>query len=125
MSISFFPDYGLLAYDMNGTELWRKPLGPFNNIYGMGASPIIVDDVVVLNCDQSIGSFIAAFDKKTGRERWRTLASRRRSGHSTPVVYTPPGGRAQIVVPGILSALRLRSPRTASGSGGSAACRSS
>ncbi|MFL6279116.1 MAG: PQQ-binding-like beta-propeller repeat protein [Vicinamibacterales bacterium] len=96
----FFADYGLLAYDVNGNELWRKPLGPFNNIYGMGASPIVVDDVVVLNCDQSIGSFIAAFDKKTGRERWRTPRVEARSGHSTPVVYTAPGGRAQIVVPG-------------------------
>jgi outer membrane protein assembly factor BamB len=96
----FFADYGLLAYDLNGKELWRRPLGPFNNIYGMGASPIVVDDVVVLNCDQSIGSFIAAFDAKTGRERWRTRRVEARSGHSTPVVYTPPGGRAQIVVPG-------------------------
>ncbi len=102
----FFPDYGLLAYDAGGKELWRKPLGPFNNIYGMGASPIVVDDVVVLNCDQSIGSFIAAFDTKTGRERWRTPRVEARSGHSTPVVYTPAGGRSQIVVPGsfVLSA---------------------
>src|SRR6185295_13802459 len=96
----FFPDYGLLAYDVSGKELWRHPLGPFNNVYGMGASPIVLDDVVVLNCDQSIGSFIAAFDKKTGRERWRTPRVEARSGHSTPVVYTPPGGRPQIVVPG-------------------------
>jgi outer membrane protein assembly factor BamB len=96
----FFADYGLLAYDVNGKELWRRPLGPFNNVYGMGASPIVVDDVVVLNCDQSIGSFIAAFDRKTGRETWRTPRIEARSGHSTPVVYTPPGGRPQIVVPG-------------------------
>ena len=96
----FFADYGLLAYDLNGKELWRTPLGPFNNIYGMGASPIVVDDVVVLNCDQSTGSFIAAFDRKTGAERWRTSRVEARSGHSTPVIYTPPGGRAQIVVPG-------------------------
>lgn len=96
----FFADYGLLAYDVNGKELWRRPLGPFNNVYGMGSSPIVVGDVVVLNCDQSIGSFIAAFDRKTGRERWRTPRVEARSGHSTPVIYTPPGGRAQIVVPG-------------------------
>jgi len=96
----FFADYGLLAYDVNGKELWKQPLGPFNNIYGMGASPIVVDDVVVLNCDQSIGSFIAAFDKKTGREKWRTPRVEARSGHSTPVIYTPSGGRPQIVVPG-------------------------
>ena len=109
----FFADYGLLAYDVNGKELWRRPLGPFNNIYGMGASPIVVDDVVVLTCDQSIGSFIAAFDKKTGRERWRTARIEARSGHSTPVVYTPAGGRPQIVVPGsfLLSAYDPRDGR--------------
>ena len=109
----FFADYGLLAYDVNGKELWRRPLGPFNNIYGMGASPIVVDDVVVLTCDQSIGSFIAAFDKKDGRERWRTPRVEARSGHSTPVVYTPAGGRPQIVVPGsfLLSAYDPRDGR--------------
>jgi outer membrane protein assembly factor BamB len=96
----FFGDYGLLAYDVNGKELWRQPLGPFNNIYGMGASPIVVDDKVVLACDQSTGSFIAAFDKKTGRERWRTPRPEARSGHSTPIVYRPPTGDAQILLPG-------------------------
>jgi len=96
----FFADYGLLAYDVAGRELWRVPLGPFNNIYGMGASPILVDDLVVLTCDQSTGSFIAAFDKTSGRERWRTPRVEARSGHSTPILYTPPRGRAQILVPG-------------------------
>jgi outer membrane protein assembly factor BamB len=96
----FFADYGLLAYDVNGTELWRKPLGPFNNVYGMGASPFIVDDLVVLNCDQNLGSFIVAFDKKTGKERWRTPRPEAHSGHSTPIVYKPPEGGTQIVVPG-------------------------
>ncbi len=109
----FFADYGLLAYTADGKELWRRPLGPFNNIYGMGASPIVVDDVVVLNCDQSTGSFIAAFDKKSGRERWRTPRVEARSGHSTPVIYTPAGGRPQIVVPGsfLLSAYDPRDGR--------------
>src|SRR5690606_36420379 len=35
----FFPDYGLIAYDAAGAEQWKMPLGPFQNIYGMGASP--------------------------------------------------------------------------------------
>ena len=96
----FFGDYGLLAYDINGRELWKRPLGPFNNIYGMGASPIIVDDVVILACDQSTGSFIAAFDKRDGRERWRTPRPEARSGHSTPIVYEPPNGPKQVLLPG-------------------------
>jgi outer membrane protein assembly factor BamB len=98
--VVFFGDYGLVAYDVNGKELWKQPLGPFNNIYGMGASPVIVGDKVILSCDQSTNSFIAAWDKKTGKERWRTARKEAKSGHSTPIVWTPPGGRAQVLLPG-------------------------
>ena len=42
----FFQDVGLLAYDQGGRERWRVPLGPFTNAYGMGASPIVVGDLV-------------------------------------------------------------------------------
>ena len=96
----FFGDYGLVTYDVNGKELWKQPLGPFNNIYGMGASPVIVGDKVILACDQSTNSFIAAWDKKTGKERWRTARSEAKSGHSTPIVWTPKGGRPQLLLPG-------------------------
>jgi outer membrane protein assembly factor BamB len=96
----FFPDFGLLAYDVDGKELWRAPLGPFNNLYGMGASPILVGDLVVLVCDQGVDSFIVAFGQADGRERWRTPRPEAASGHSTPIVWTPPDGRAQIIAPG-------------------------
>ncbi|HJS73545.1 MAG TPA: PQQ-binding-like beta-propeller repeat protein, partial [Vicinamibacteria bacterium] len=51
----FFGDFGLLAYEADGKERWRLPLGPFDNAYGMGSSPIVVDDMVVLVCDQANG----------------------------------------------------------------------
>jgi outer membrane protein assembly factor BamB len=96
----FFPDYGLIAYDASGTERWKMPLGPFDNIYGMGASPVIVGDLVVLACDQSTGSYVLALDKRTGRERWRTPRPEAKSGHSTPIVWRAPDGRDQILLPG-------------------------
>jgi outer membrane protein assembly factor BamB len=96
----FFPDYGLIAYDASGTERWKMPLGPFDNIYGMGASPVIVGDSVVLACDQSTGSYLLAVDKRTGRERWRTPRPEAKSGHSTPIVWRAPDGGDQIVLPG-------------------------
>ena len=68
----------------NGKERWRVPLGPFNNIYGMGASPVLVDDLVVLVCDQSTGSYIVALDKRSGAVRWKTARTEAHSGHSTP-----------------------------------------
>jgi outer membrane protein assembly factor BamB len=96
----FFPDYGLVAYDAAGTELWAMPLGPFNNIYGMGASPVIVGDHVVLACDQSLGSYVMAVHKRTGRVAWKVDRPEAKSGHSTPVVWRGPDGRDQIVLPG-------------------------
>ena len=52
----FFPDFGLLSYDFAGNERWRVPLGPFNNVYGMGSSPIVAENKVILICDQGVGS---------------------------------------------------------------------
>ena len=87
----FFADFGLLSYDMEGKERWRLPLGPFNNLYGMGASPVLVDDAVVLACDQNTDSFIAlgwrsATAASAGRRRAprRTAATRRRSSTRRP-----------------------------------------
>lgn len=83
---AFFPDLGLLAYDAAGTELWRAPLGPFDNLYGMGASPILAGDFVVLVLDQKLDSEIVAFDRETGAVHWRTDRPEASSGHSTPIL---------------------------------------
>jgi len=99
-AVAFFADFGMLAYDLDGKELWRLPLGPFNNIYGMGASPVIVGDMAVLVVDQSTHSYILAVDKRTGREIWRTDRPEAKSGHSTPIVHQPKEGPLQILVPG-------------------------
>jgi outer membrane protein assembly factor BamB len=96
----FFADFGLLSYDQNGRERWRVPLGPFNNLYGMGASPVLVDDAVVLACDQNTDSFILSVAQRDGRVRWKTPRPEAHSGHSTPILYKPAGGATQIIVPG-------------------------
>jgi outer membrane protein assembly factor BamB len=96
----FFPDYGLLAYDASGKELWRKPLGPFNNIYGMGASPVIYNDLLLLAVDQSRGSHLLAVDKRTGADRWKAPRPEATSGHATPIIWRAPNGRDQILLPG-------------------------
>jgi outer membrane protein assembly factor BamB len=96
----FFPDYGMVAYDASGKELWNMPLGPFNNIYGMGASPVIVGDNVILACDQSLGSYIMAVNKRTGRVVWKVDRPEAKSGHSTPILWRGPDGRDQILLPG-------------------------
>ncbi len=96
----FFGDFGLLCYTVDGDELWRHPLGPFDNIYGMGASPILAAGNVVLAVDQQRDSYILAVDAGSGELAWRTERTAARSGHSTPTLHHPEGGELQIVVPG-------------------------
>ena len=96
----FFQDYGLIAYDASGAERWKMPLGPFNNIYGMGASPIIWNDLVILSCDQSTDSYVIAVDKKTGKQVWKTPRPEAKSGHATPIVWRAPDGKDQILIAG-------------------------
>jgi len=81
----FFQEFGLVSYDGAGKERWQVPLGPFNMFYGFGASPILVDDKVVLPVDQdSPSSYLIAMDKNSGRVRWKVDRPVVISGYSTP-----------------------------------------
>ncbi|MCA1634299.1 MAG: PQQ-like beta-propeller repeat protein [Acidobacteria bacterium] len=96
----FFQEFGLVSYDGGGRERWRLPLGPFNMFYGFGASPILVDDKVILPVDQdSPSSYLIAVDKTSGRVRWKVERPAVISGYSTPIIYQPRQGPKQIVVP--------------------------
>jgi outer membrane protein assembly factor BamB len=96
----FFADFGLLSYDLDGNERWRHELGPFNNLYGMGASPVLVDDKVILVCDQSTDSYVLALSKTDGSVVWKTDRPEASSGHSTPILWQPEGEPTQLLVPG-------------------------
>jgi len=98
--VVFFDEFGLLAYDHDGNERWRRALGPFDNLYGLGASPILAGEVVVLACDQSTGSFVAGFSKKDGKELWRTDRPQAVSGHCTPALWKAADGHEEVVLPG-------------------------
>jgi outer membrane protein assembly factor BamB len=96
----FFADFGLLAYGPEGDELWRLPLGPFNNPFGHGSSPILADGLVIQVCDQDAGAFVIAVDKATGKVRWKTPRPHAQRGYATPVLYRPEGGGLQALVVG-------------------------
>jgi len=96
----FFQDFGMLSYDAAGKERWKLPLGPFNMFYGFGASPILVDDKVILPVDQdNPTSYLIAVDKNTGKLRWKVDRPVVISGYSTPIVYQPKQGPKQIIIP--------------------------
>lgn len=95
----FFGDFGLISYDINGKERWRLALGPFNNTNGHGSSPVLVDDMVVLLCDQDSNSFLVAVDKAKGRVRWKVERPDVTRSYSTPAVLRR-SGATELIVPG-------------------------
>ncbi len=95
--IACFGSFGVLAYDWNGKELWRKPLPIPVVEFGTGASPIIADDKVILVADQDVGSYLLALDVNTGKEAWRVDRSEFRRGFSTPFVWKHDGLEELIV----------------------------
>ncbi len=109
---AFFTDFGLVSFSGDGKERWRLPLGPFNNPFGMGSSPILSGDTLLLNCDSESGSFFLALDKNTGKERWRIDRPEATRGFSTPVLYQPATGGLQVLVAG---SLRLSAYEVATG----------
>jgi outer membrane protein assembly factor BamB len=100
---AFFQDFGLIAFNANGREKWRAPLGPFNIFYGYGASPILVDDMLILPVDQDLGAYLLAVDKNTGKVKWKIDRPEVISGYSTPTVYQPHQGdnrgAKQLIIP--------------------------
>src|SRR5687767_6227752 len=97
---AFFQESGLISFDADGKERWKLPLGPFNMFYGFGASPILVDDKVILPVDQDYPtSYLIAVDKNNGKVRWKVERPIVISGYSTPTVYQPKQGPKQIVIP--------------------------
>lgn len=91
---------GLVALDQKeGREVWRKDLGPFVSQHGPGASPIVFEDLVILNFDHDQpGSFIAAYDVKTGAERWKLARKGGNSSATTPCIYQPKNGAPELIV---------------------------
>lgn len=96
----FFQEFGLISFDRTGKERWKMAIGPFNMFYGFGASPILVDDKVILPVDQdNPTSYLIAVDKNTGKLKWKVDRPLVISGYSTPIIYQPKQGPKQIVIP--------------------------
>ena len=95
--IASFESRGIYAYDMNGKPLWDVDLGDkqMRNQFGEGATPALYQDRIIVVWDHQGESFIAALDKKTGKELWRQKREEIDSW-GTPLVVEH-AGKAQVV----------------------------
>lgn len=95
--VSFFGSSGLYCYDHSGKRLWSKPMGPFNNDFGAGSSPLIVGNRIILCQDHDLDSFVMAIDKKSGETIWKVDRSEFPRNYCTPILWDN-AGQKQIVI---------------------------
>jgi len=140
---AFFDAEGLYCYDFDGSLVWKVSVGKIaKGGMGYGMSPVLYQDLIILQVDQEgLGltktprqkseeeppsqygdnSFIAALNKATGEEVWRTPRDNRRSwatpllvgtaervelvasGAEKVVSYDPASGRELWHAPGVVS----------------------
>lgn len=95
-----FGDVGLYCYSLDGEPLWSREIEPrkTNLDYGAAASPVVHDGQVIVVYDNLESSWIAAFDAKSGEEKWRTPRDETHSW-ATPLVWEH-DQRTEIVVTG-------------------------
>jgi len=87
----------IVALTHDGKEVWRADLGPFKSQHGHGPSPALLDGLLVVPGEQLEGSYLIALDAATGSTRWRTQRRDVKAAYSTPCVWCPDGGAAQLI----------------------------
>jgi outer membrane protein assembly factor BamB len=68
-----FATFGTACLDVDGNIIWKTQEPVFTTELGTGSCPVIVDDLLIFNCDGVEAPFVVALDRATGKERWRTL----------------------------------------------------
>lgn len=102
----YFGSYGLLCYDHEGRELWKKPLPVTKSLYGASTSPIAHGENLILVLDNDANlpdskmsrSTIIAVGKSTGDTVWEAPRPVVRSGWSTPAIWTHESGQELVVL---------------------------
>jgi outer membrane protein assembly factor BamB len=102
---------GIAAVHFDGTVAWTNEDFPFYSQHGLGSSPILYEDMLILardgsseGPDKKLGwqipwdqSFVMALDTGTGKVRWKTGRGLSRIAHVTPNLWREPGGRTQLI----------------------------
>jgi len=94
----FFAASGVIAFDMEGKEVWKQSVGTGSlSQFGSATSPILWKDLVIVAAN-SESSTLYGFDRKTGKQVWKENAGSLRSNYSTPSIFKNKDGEDELLV---------------------------
>ena len=98
-----FGAHGTACLTTEGSIVWKTREIKYQPQHGSGGSPVLVDGLLVFNCDGADLQFVVALDASTGKIRWKKerppCDEPERFSFATPLVIEV-NGRKQIVSPG-------------------------
>jgi outer membrane protein assembly factor BamB len=102
----YFRSGQFAALELDGSIRWQQDLndqfGPENLFWDQGSSPVVTDKHVILTRMHAGDSWVAGFNKKSGKVEWKTdrnysVPSENDNGYSTPVLFEYDGAQALLV----------------------------
>ena len=108
---AFFGEGGAACLSFDGKIAWKNTERNFYSQHGLGASPILYNDLLLMPWDPSIRggpeprlgwqipwdkSYVLALDKNTSQERYKAMRGMSRIGHMTPQIAQV-DGKPQLV----------------------------
>lgn len=98
------------AFDFSGNELWHVTIGDFISAHGFCSSPVIFEDLLIVNGDHDGDSYVVALDRSNGKTVWKTPREHKIRSYCTPIIREI-AGRTQMVMSGSKQVVSL-DPRT-------------
>jgi outer membrane protein assembly factor BamB len=106
-----FGDGSFVALDFEGRMAWVNRDFPFYGEHGLGTSPILWEDLLIMARDGSSAgdnkklgwqlpwdkSFVLALEKSTGKVRWKAGRGLSRIAHVVPNIWKSPDGRTEVI----------------------------
>ena len=97
-----FGHLGTAAVDLDGKVIWRQTDLNYQPVHGNGGSPLLIDGLLIVNCDGARNPMVVAMDSATGQIKWTT--PRDTPARNTFSFCTPAGievdGKSEVISPG-------------------------
>jgi hypothetical protein len=89
------------AYDFSGARRWLVRPGEFYSRHGYCSSPLLFENLVIVNGDHDGDAYLVALDRDNGQTEWKTERENKTRSYCAPIIREI-DGRTQMILSGSL-----------------------